>query len=74
MENGYAKASKSDKKITVHPEFQTNSKENQKVEGKQANPNPIEEDQKLEENEKDFGEYDANAVLPKNKIERKNST
>ena len=40
-------------------------------------PNPIfipdDEDKKEEENEKDFGEYGANAVVIERKIERKNS-
>ena len=41
-------------------------------ETKQANPNPDDEDKKQEESEKDFGEYDANAIVRDKKIERKN--
>ena len=57
------------------PSFQAIQKENLKEESKQTKPINIHEveDEKEEENEKDFGEYEGNAILPKKIIERKNS-
>ena len=51
-------------------------KEDNKNEDQPNRPNPVHyynEDEKEEENEKNFGEFEENAVLPNKIIERKNS-
>ena len=64
--------SKSKKPIVLPPN--PTKKESQTKENKQAKPNmiPDDEDEKQEENEKNFGEYEANDIVINKIMEKKN--
>ena len=67
--------SKSSKKNIIQTDFKDSKENPKKEEQEQPKPNNAHDNkvEKLEENEKKFGEFNENESLPKKTIDRKNS-